>query len=789
MYKNGKAATSANSSRPNTKDIKPSKFSAGDAGSKVESAGYGGGPLEVARDYIARGWSPVPIPYKEKRPTGDGWQRRRITAENVQEHFNGSPANIGIILGPASGGLTDIDLDCPEALAVATRLLPPTGAIFGRKSAPAAHRLYKTTLATQGRAVRPFTDPSAAGAAKGDKAMIVELRMGGERGAQTVFPGSTHKDTGEQIRWESGRDGEPAAIDGDELMTCVERVAAAALLARYWPPHGARHAHRLIVTGFLVRAGFNKSEAENFCRAMAVAIDDEDDTDLLNALKGAYEKHERGEDVAGLPGLMEAYGEKVAKCVAEWVHYDGVASEEPGISPQEGEGLSIDDFRAYMPTHKYIYTPTMEEWPAESVNARIPHKFAGGKRMKANLWLDKHRPIEQMIWAPGRPMLIENRLLVDGGWLEKKGATALNVYRPATITPGDASKVEPWLKHVRRVYPDAADHIIKWLAQRVQRPQEKINHNLVLGGESGVGKDTLLEPLKHAVGPWNFQDISPKDLFKDFNGYVKGVVLRINEAHDLGDADRFSFYERMKILGAAPPDVLRCNEKNRREYYVLNCVGVIITTNHKTSGMYLPADDRRHYVAWTGLSKEDFDGEYWNKIWDWYDDGGYGHVFAYLSSLDLSGFDPKAPPPRTAAFHEIVNAGRPAEDAEISDVIASMGDPDAFTIPDLQDTAGAGLSDWLQDRKNRRAIPHRLEQCGYCSVHNPDAKDGRWMVPQFVWAKSGRGVDGAVAKRGMVIYAKKNQSERDRIKAATDFIKQKDEEARKRVAAAATANK
>jgi hypothetical protein len=61
-----------------------------------------------------------------------------------------------------------------------------------------------------------------------------------------------------------------------------------------------------------------------------------------------------------------------------------------------------------------------------------------------------------------------------------------------------------WLDHVHKVYPEEAEHIIQWLAHRVQRPQEKINHALVLIGHQGIGKDTLLEPVKTAVGPWNF---------------------------------------------------------------------------------------------------------------------------------------------------------------------------------------------------------------------------------------------------------------------------------------------
>ena len=91
-----------------------------------------------------------------------------------------------------------------------------------------------------------------------------------------------------------------------------------------------------------------------------------------------------------------------------------------------------------------------------------------------------------------------------------------------------------------------------------------------------------------------------------FNGFLKSVILRVSEARDLGEFDRFAFYDHMKALTAAPPDVLRVDEKNRAEYAIPNVTGVIITTNHKTDGIYLPADDRRHFVAWSDLDKIDF---------------------------------------------------------------------------------------------------------------------------------------------------------------------------------------
>jgi hypothetical protein len=284
----------------------------------------------------------------------------------------------------------------------------------------------------------------------------------------------------------------------------------------------------------------------------------------------------------------------------------------------------------------------------------------------------------------------------------------------------------------------------------VQCPEDKINHAIVLGGPQGIGKDTLLEPLKHAVGPWNFLEVSPQHMLGRFNGFLKSVILRVSEARDLGDVNRFHFYDHMKAYTAAPPDVLRVDEKNLREYSVPNCCGVIVTSNHKSDGIYLPADDRRHYVAWSDLTKDDFPTGYWTRIWGWYVDGGYSHVAAYLTELDLSDFDAKAPPPKTAAFWDIVDANRAPEDAELADVLDDLGNPAATTLSRIQNAATGEFEIWIRDRKNRRVIPHRLEKCGYVPVRNDAADDGLWKI----------------SGRRQVVYARAGLSLRDRFAAA-----------------------
>src|ERR1700738_819045 len=100
-----------------------------------------GTPAAIALQYTQRDWNPVPIAFRQKKPTGNDWQHRVITGSRVHRFFNDKPQNIGVQLGPKSGGLTDIDLDCEQAILIASAVLPPTKAIFGRASKRNSHRL------------------------------------------------------------------------------------------------------------------------------------------------------------------------------------------------------------------------------------------------------------------------------------------------------------------------------------------------------------------------------------------------------------------------------------------------------------------------------------------------------------------------------------------------------------------------------------------------------------------------------------------------------------------------
>jgi hypothetical protein len=436
------------------------------------------------------------------------------------------------------------------------------------------------------------------------------------------------------------------------------------------------------------------------------------------------------------------------------------------MAEQGNAGVTLADFHAYMILHKYFFAPARTLWPGESVDAVITpiplvdrhgkplfDKKGNQKMIRPTTWLDKNKPVQQTTWAPGFPLIIRNRLVAEGGWIKRNGVSVFNLYRPPPdMSGGSPAKAAPWLEHAYKVFnKDDADHVIFWLAHRLQRPEEKINHALVLGSEDhGIGKDTLLEPVKRGIGHWNFQEVQAQQVLGRFNGFLKNAILRINEARDLGTADRFKFYDHLKAYTAAPPDTLRIDEKHMGEYAVFNCVGIIITTNHKTDGIFLPAEDRRHHVSWSDRRKSDFGDEYWEELWGFYDSGGDRHVVAYLKQLDLSRFKPKAPPPQTDAFWAVVNASRAPEEAEFADVLDQLGNPDAITLEMIRGKAVGEFETWLSDRRHRRSMPYRLQGCGYVPVRNTSREDGLWVVNQS----------------RQVIYAKKELAPTARIEAA-----------------------
>lgn len=264
--------------------------------------------LDAARDLLARGWRVVPVPFRTKAPVLDAWQTLRLDLDDLPRYFDGAPSNLGVLLGEPSGHLVDVDLDAPEAVALADAFLPLTRSVFGRASKPRSHREYVCEIPTE-----KFADVDKG---EGDTAMLVEIRS---TGGQTVFPGSIHP-SGEAIEW--AEDGEGAQVEAAELRRAVVHLACACMLARHWPGAGIRHEAALAAAGFLARAGVEDENVVKIVTAAARVADDGEWGDRKHAALDTVAAIRGGEAATGGPRLAELLtgdGAKVVERMRKWL--------------------------------------------------------------------------------------------------------------------------------------------------------------------------------------------------------------------------------------------------------------------------------------------------------------------------------------------------------------------------------------------------------------------------------------------------------------------------------------
>jgi Family of unknown function (DUF5906) len=249
-----------------------------------------------------------------------------------------------------------------------------------------------------------------------------------------------------------------------------------------------------------------------------------------------------------------------------------------------------------------------------------------------------------------------------------------------------------------------------------------------------------------------------------FNGFIQSVLLRVSEARDQGEVNRYALADHLKTLIAAPPDVLRCDEKYIRAFPVPNTTAVCFTSNHALDALYIAPTSRRYYVAASEVTRDAFAVDYWRDLYAWYRAGGIGHVAAYLRTLDLSGLDPAAAPPLTAAFQTMVAGGESPDLPEMQTLLESIASPPALTLAMLRKAVDVWTPDrddlsysfrlWLRDHRNGNQVRHRLIEAGYRPVGNPEEKRRRWLI----------------GKRQTAIYALESLTPNERVAAAKTLI-------------------
>jgi hypothetical protein len=285
----------------------------------------------------------------------------------------------------------------------------------------------------------------------------------------------------------------------------------------------------------------------------------------------------------------------------------------------------------------------------------IPCNSIHGKRPKieASICFDENRQdygakaLVGITYAAGESVIVAR----DGDLYGNRWRDA----RP----PVAAGDITPWLDHCKTLVPDQRelDHIFNVMAFKIQRPEIKINHAILHGGDQGSGKDTMWAPFIWAVcGPHlKNRGLLDNDTMSSQFGYaLESEILILNELKEPDAKERRALANKLKPIIAAPPEMLTVNRKGLHPYQMANRVFVLAFSNDPVP-ISLDSQDRRWFCVWSHAPRMGTDAA--ARMWAWYRSGGFEAVGAWLHARDVSAFNPGAAPAMTEFKLNLVEHG------------------------------------------------------------------------------------------------------------------------------------
>ena len=354
------------------------------------------------------------------------------------------------------------------------------------------------------------------------------------------------------------------------------------------------------------------------------------------------------------------------------------------------------------------------------------HWYVGndGKKIRPSVWLaseDSGRTVHGTTYVPGQPELIENVDYSDGDISTAPGKRLLNLWRPpAHSIQGDAHRAQPFFGLVYRLFGNGpeTESFLDLCADIAQNPGKKGNAVVVLGGRQGIGKDALLTALCKAIQ--SAAHIQPDELFSQYNGYASKLMVCINEMRPFeADHSMRAFYEKLKVIGGAPPETLFINQKYRVGRWVPNLCRVFITTNDLLSVQF-GQTDRRILVLESRLPfcwHEQEDPKYFVRYFRWLEEeNGAAHLYAALMQRDLSEYDRGSSAIVTAAKEKIAAASNYVPEA-LYDALETLGHPDLLFTNELIEAAFDEADEIKSLLKHPRKLQRFMADAGYDIVY------------------------------------------------------------------------
>lgn len=227
-------------------------------------------------------------------------------------------------------------------------------------------------------------------------------------------------------------------------------------------------------------------------------------------------------------------------------------------------------------------------------------------------------------------------------------STVYNLYEGLAVS-GIEGDIEPFLYHLRMVICSndltANNYVLGFLAHLVQKPMEKPGVAIVLKSVEGTGKGAFFEALKRVFGTHASQINGAYQLTGRFNSVVANQQLVFADEVNLTDPRTAD-----KIKGLITEPRVCLERKGIDPIHVPSYVRFIFASNHD---QVLKAGEReRRFIVLDVSDKHIQDKIYFDRYWDWLENGGPASLLYFLTHYDLSRFDPRRAPITKALLDE-----------------------------------------------------------------------------------------------------------------------------------------
>ena len=180
-----------------------------------------------------------------------------------------------------------------------------------------------------------------------------------------------------------------------------------------------------------------------------------------------------------------------------------------------------------------------------------------------------------------------------------------------------------------------ADYIIRWIAWAIQNPAAQAEVALVLIGEKGAGKGTLVRCLERIFGAHAFQVTSREEVIGKFNGHLQDCVLFVtDEAYWGGDKRCVG-----RLQGMITETTLPIERKGIDLIQVPNYLHVVMLAE---PGWVIPAGRfERRYAALAVSNVRRGDRAYFKALHEQIGTRGAEAMMWDFQGMDLRGWHPR----------------------------------------------------------------------------------------------------------------------------------------------------